>query len=475
MKRCTEKMRGCTVGIMILISLVAALPAFSQKKDLTYDLSLAQFRGTDSLNFVEFYFSIPLNQLVLVPKDEIFNLGFSISLQASKDDSVYARQETRHPYSTSGEEKEKQQSVLSSQNLYLPTGKFEIAVQVSDLFGDNSKKVTFPLTVRSIPEDSLYLSDIQLATAIQRETEKSQFYKNGYKVIPNVGNIFGFNLPALFYYSEIYNFTETPPGDSSEYVVRSRILDHENRVVKSNPDKVRKKPGLSAVELGRVSVVSLNSGTYIFEIEVQDLTSNQIYRREKKFFIYRPQDFTKAAETPRSGTSAAESAEAYPDSRYETMSEAEINKEFESAKYISMKDEQNTFKKLTLDAKRRFILEFWGRRDPDASTRRNEAREIYLSRVKYSNEQFSGFKDGWKTDRGRILLIYGEPDDIERSPFSSETKPYQIWHYYSVQGGIDFVLVDKRNFGDFELVHSTARGELNDPDWSRWIQTMDGN
>lgn len=476
MKHSTPNARRLGLAwFVILFSLLSILPVFSQKNDLVYDLGLAQFRGADSMNFIEFYFSIPLQQLVLVPKDSLYNLGFSISLQATKDDSVYARQETRHPYSTTGDQKEKNQNVLSVQNLYLPAGEFQMTVQVSDLFGDNVKQVSFPLAVRDIPDDSLYLSDIQLASSIQLESEKSQFFKNGYKVLPNVVNVYGANLPALFYYSEIYNFTAVPPGDSGSYVVRSRILDNENRVIKSIPDKVRKKPGLSAVELGRVSVATLTSGTYFFELEIQDLSSNQTFRRGKKFFVYRPQDYAEAGQASAPQQSVSSSSDTYPDSRYETMSEKEINQEFDAAKYISTKDEHNTFKKLNFEAKRRFILEFWGRRDTDPTTKRNEAREIYLSRVKYANEQFTGFKEGWKTDRGRILLIYGEPDDIERSPFSSETKPYQIWHYYSVQGGVDFVFVDKRNFGDLELVHSTARGELNDPDWSRWIQAMDSN
>ncbi|MCI0515896.1 GWxTD domain-containing protein, partial [candidate division KSB1 bacterium] len=138
-------------------------------------------------------------------------------------------------------------------------------------------------------------------------------------------------------------------------------------------------------------------------------------------------------------------------------------------KYIATKDEKNTFKKLDLDGRRKYIVEFWAKRDLDPSTKKNEYREEYLSRVRYANDQFTGFQKGWKSDRGRVLLIYGHPDEIERFPFSSDTKPYQIWKYFSIQGGVEFVFVDKRSFGNMELIHSTARGELNDPEWERWI------
>ncbi|MCK5738586.1 GWxTD domain-containing protein, partial [bacterium] len=78
-------------------------------------------------------------------------------------------------------------------------------------------------------------------------------------------------------------------------------------------------------------------------------------------------------------------------------------------------------------------------------------------------------KKGWKTDRGRVVLIYGLPDEIEHFTFNSTSKPYQIWHYFSAEGGIKFIFVDKRLFGNFELVHSTARKEIYDKDWERWI------
>ena len=79
------------------------------------------------------------------------------------------------------------------------------------------------------------------------------------------------------------------------------------------------------------------------------------------------------------------------------------------------------------------------------------------------------FREGWRTDRGRILLIYGEPDEYDRYPFSNDNKAYEIWRFFSVQGGVEFIFVDRRDMGDYELVHSTARGELYDPEWTRWI------
>ena len=69
--------------------------------------------------------------------------------------------------------------------------------------------------------------------------------------------------------------------------------------------------------------------------------------------------------------------------------------------------------------------------------------------------------------RGRVVIMYGTPDDIERHPSETETRPYEIWSYNNIQGGVIFVFVQRNTAGDYELVHSTHRNELHDENWDR--------
>jgi hypothetical protein len=92
-----------------------------------------------------------------------------------------------------------------------------------------------------------------------------------------------------------------------------------------------------------------------------------------------------------------------------------------------------------------------------------------LALVQKANADFSGFREGWKTDMGRVLLVYDEPDEIERVPSSNELRSYQIWRYFKIEGGVEFIFVELRSGGEMELVHSTARNELQDPTWQRWL------
>ena len=79
--------------------------------------------------------------------------------------------------------------------------------------------------------------------------------------------------------------------------------------------------------------------------------------------------------------------------------------------------EENAWKKLrTNEERERFIEEFWRHRDPDPDTEENEYREAYYERLAYVNEHFTSGMPGYKTDRGRIYLKYGKPDDVESHP-----------------------------------------------------------
>src|SRR3979411_2465123 len=85
--------------------------------------------------------------------------------------------------------------------------------------------------------------------------------------------------------------------------------------------------------------------------------------------------------------------------------------------YIITDEERKAFKKLQTDDEReRFIEEFWRRRDPDPDTDENEFREEYYERIAYANEHYASGIPGWKTDRGRIYIMYGKPDEREAHP-----------------------------------------------------------
>ena len=140
----------------------------------------------------------------------------------------------------------------------------------------------------------------------------------------------------------------------------------------------------------------------------------------------------------------------------------------EAAVYIITGEEKAVFESLsTLDEKEQFVEQFWRRRDPDLRTAANEFKEEHYRRIAYVNERFYSGKPGWKSDRGRVYIIHGEPAEIESYSAGSQYSrsfdegggqtmvyAFERWRYRNIEGlGSDIVLefVDDTFTGDYRL------------------------
>lgn len=149
--------------------------------------------------------------------------------------------------------------------------------------------------------------------------------------------------------------------------------------------------------------------------------------------------------------------------------------------YIITDEERKAFKKLATDEEReQFIEQFWRRRDPDPDTDENEYRELYYERIAYANEHYTSGAPGWRTDRGRIYIKFGKPDEVESHPNgglyerpayhgggSTTTYPFEIWFYRYLPGvgsGIEIEFVDPSGTGEFRIARSP-----NEKDALAWI------
>jgi GWxTD domain-containing protein len=139
--------------------------------------------------------------------------------------------------------------------------------------------------------------------------------------------------------------------------------------------------------------------------------------------------------------------------------------------YIITDEERKAFKKLATDDEReRFIEEFWRRRDPDPDTDENEFKEEYYERIAYANEHFASGIPGWKSDRGRIWIMYGKPDERETHPMggsydrpsyegggNTTTYPFEIWFYRYLAGvgsGVEIEFVDPSGSGEYRIARN---------------------
>lgn len=186
-------------------------------------------------------------------------------------------------------------------------------------------------------------------------------------------------------------------------------------------------------------------------------------------------------------TAFADKKDASPDQREtvaKPMSEKEkrarekkLRKELESpwkqwldvdVAYIITDEERQAFKRLNTDEERQqFVEQFWLRRDPTPDTEENEFKEEHYRRIAYANEHYASGIPGWKTDRGRIYITFGPPDEIESHPSggtyerpieegggTTSTYPFEQWRYRYIEGiGSDIIIefVDPTMTGEYRM------------------------
>jgi GWxTD domain-containing protein len=146
----------------------------------------------------------------------------------------------------------------------------------------------------------------------------------------------------------------------------------------------------------------------------------------------------------------------------------------EDVRWIITDEELSAFKKLTTNAERDVFIEgFWQRRDPTPDTAENEYKEEHYRRIAYANEHYAAGMPGWRTDRGRIYIMYGPPTSIDSHPMGgpyqrtpeegggqTSTFPFEIWRYRYLEGigqEIEIEFVDDCGCGAYEMTMDRSK------------------
>src|SRR5579862_4259126 len=140
----------------------------------------------------------------------------------------------------------------------------------------------------------------------------------------------------------------------------------------------------------------------------------------------------------------------------------------EDVRWIITDEEQKAFLQLSNDEERdQFIEAFWQRRDPTPDTEENEFKEEHYRRIAYANEHYAAGIPGWKSDRGRIYIVFGPADEVESHPSGgsyerpmeegggeTSTFPFEQWRYRYIEGiGQEVIIefVDTCMCGDYHM------------------------
>lgn len=258
----------------------------------------------------------------------------------------------------------------------------------------------------------------------------------------------------VFYYAEVYQ-------DSAGAVPWAlRVRDSTERVVLATPEGAATVAAGGGSLAGSIDLTGLPPGGYELGLWIGG-ASDSLTRTA----AFRVGGFGLAGRLAEAGAPAG------PDATdvFEQANEAQLDTLYAPLGYLPGSGELRVYQGLTLDGKRRFLRDFWRRRDPSPGTPANEAQAAFYQRIAEANRRFreggAAEVPGWRTDRGRIFVRYGEPDDVLRRPQTGPDLPWEVWKY-SKDRALKFVFLDRTRLGNYALIYTNDRTEPSLPDWS---------
>ena len=303
-------------------------------------------------------------------------------------------------------------SKVSQRSFTVHGGTFTLAVQSRDNENRAVRRLQQTVNVPVFGKPGLSLSSIMLVSRLTHQGGKTRIVPS---ISPNVGVI----PPPLYLFLEAYN---RGPADSVTFT--TSVFDKkENLLIQSDTSGLCRMGNNEM--FCRIDHTRLTVGDYRLTVAATRAGKSLPLAVVARLFVVRWHGLP--------------------------MGTNNLDLAIDQVRYIARDSEMDSLKSAkTPEEKQKLFLEFWKRRDPNPNTPRNERMEEYYTRVEYANRHFSRYREGWRTDMGLVYILLGPPSNVERHPFESDTKPYEVWSYYDLNQA--FVFVDENGFGDYRLV-----------------------
>ncbi|MBI3258718.1 MAG: GWxTD domain-containing protein [Ignavibacteriae bacterium] len=447
----------------------------TEAKKIPFTVDAAQFRYDDTHSLCEFYYSFPDTALRYIKNGNKYIGSLRINLQINSSTlGVVDKKKWISDNISDTAIRTHRRNLIGQKSFILSPGQYTVEIEIYDINDSTTNaKTTLQLIVRTVPKNSIALSDIELASRIYPQNSSSAdevnsvFAKNNFIVVPNPKHEFIGTEPSLSIYSEIYN-AKTFAHDSIR--VEYKILDGAKRE-QFTVQLLRPALSDAIVESTSIPLDGLSSGLYYLQLMVQSVSNpTDNITAIKKFYVLNP-------EMPVELAPSLSEDELFHSSEFATLSAKRVEDEYSKAKILATHAEVQLYESINDNiAKQKFLYRFWKERDPKPETPQNERLDDFRKAIAHANTFFSNIliKEGWKTDQGRVLMKYGFPSQVDRHTNESGVRPYEIWYIDGKQGGIQFQFVDLKGFGNYIQINSTAIGEPRNDRWfEQYVQMFD--
>lgn len=382
-----------------------------------YYQDFISFRGTDDKARLDYFVQVPYNAVQFVKTGQGFEASYMMTV------SVFDQENEKLITEKVWNEKIVAISfelTNSPDNFNLGSRSFELSPGVysvkTTLLDKDSKNEYTAESKINIKQFSGFpsLSDIMLISGKTVVDGKS-------KIVPNVSRNIVTDRDALSMFYEIYSDTV------KKLNVDYEIFDENEQRLYNSEEKINIKSGSNQVFHELDSLV-LDLGKNLLTITLKD-SAGKVIDSSRKTFVSRWKGVPV----------------------YIT----DLDKAIDQMIYLANPEDLSYIKEPEerIEKAKRFVG-FWKKQDPNPADEYNPVFNEYYNRVAYANQNFTTYSlEGWRSDRGMVLIILGAPDNIDRHPFEYYAKPYEVWQYYNLNK--QFIFTDYSGFGDYRLDPST--------------------
>ncbi len=368
-------------------------------------------------------------------------------------------------------------SFIDNHRYALPNGSYGIEITLTDNNDPLKKSFTYKENVViNYSKTEISSSSIQALESYAKTVNQSSISKSGYDLIPYNVNYYPEKQNKLSFYMETYA-TDTVLGKGQNFVYEYHIERKEDSVEMMRGFKKQTTAKVNPL-LAQLDISGLETGNYYLVIQLKDKTNK--VQLQKKWFFQRRNNILKAI-----GYKEKRSVYEF----FGNYNNIDTMKMFVECLWpISTTLEKDWQINVSLskdpEAMKKYIVDFWQKKSGD-SLDPLQLWIAYYDQVKYVNKTFRcGKQRGYYTDRGRMYLQYGKPDQRVQQPSEPYSYPYEIWQYYTVydQTNGQFyhnkkcVFVNKNIADDcYKLIHCEIRGEQYNDKWRYEITKRENN
>lgn len=459
-------MRRCSLYIILFL-----LTGFNllNAKNLQANFQYFSFQNLEGQAYIETYFSFISTQINYVEISENKFQGsvlVELSLKQGDEIAQYDKYLFKSPVVS---DTLKSQFYIDKQIYALSNGVYTLEIKLEDPLSSKPAITASTSVTIDYSESEIQFSDFLLLESYETAKEENILNKAGYNLIPRLDDGAYFlddEDTHLDFYIEWYN-TEKDSSTSSGYLLNYYIENEQTHIPITGFNSIKRKTeDKQKAFLGGFDIVDLPSGNYNLVIALLDkqgigvLQKRVFFQRRNSSSILKPQDY---ASILNNGSFVHE---------FEIIEQ--LAEYISSLLPIATQREwtyaSNQLKTWDLTQMKQFFHGFWYNRNPiDPKAEWHK----YLKGVNKANDLYSTINvKGFATDRGRVFLKYGSPNNIDNSVHENYTLPYQVWTYYKLgqQTNKIFIFVENAlGTNDYELIHSTARGEIFNANWKNWI------